>query len=81
MGSKWLQEIGYKLPNDLRISYDPKARYFTTVFTVPESLKKRLPIPGGYDDAGCLYGWGVDSSVGNTGFLLTRMDNDAGKWT
>jgi len=78
-GLKWLPEAGYTLPENLRISYDPKTRYFTTTFTVPEELKSRLPIPGGYSANGCIYGFGADVAHGNTGFLITRMDNDTGK--
>jgi hypothetical protein len=78
-GLKWLPEAGYNLADNLRISYDPKTRYFTTTFTVADELKSRLPIPGGYSETGCIYGFGADVTYGNTGFLITRMDNDTSK--
>ncbi|KAF8507660.1 hypothetical protein JB92DRAFT_2958600 [Gautieria morchelliformis] len=75
-GLKWLPEAGYNLADNLRTSYDPKTRYFTTTFTVSDELKGRLPIPGGYSQAGAIYGFGADVTYGNTGFVITRMDND-----
>lgn len=41
--------------DDLKIHYDHKTRYSTLHFNIPDDLGKRLPVPGGWNNAGAIF--------------------------
>ncbi|KAF8577069.1 hypothetical protein K439DRAFT_587302 [Ramaria rubella] len=75
-GLKWLKAAGYEIPHDLRVSYDHKMHYVTTLYTVTEQMRAKLLVPGGYENAGFLYTFVADYRWGNAGFVLSKMDGD-----
>ena len=46
--SKWLRTAGFSLPSDLRLEYDPILRYTASVWTIPERLHAKWPVPWGF---------------------------------
>ncbi|KAF8590234.1 hypothetical protein K439DRAFT_1330922 [Ramaria rubella] len=75
-GLKWLKAAGYEIPHDLRVSYDHKMHYVTTLYTVTEQMRDKLSVPKGYENAGFLYTFVADYRWGNAGFVLSKMDGD-----
>ena len=66
VGLKWLKrmcetsvfqpQIANAIPfNQLKKSYNSHLRYYQFRFFVPPEARKRLPIPGGYNNAGYIY--------------------------
>ncbi|THG95163.1 hypothetical protein EW026_g6443 [Hermanssonia centrifuga] len=75
-GFKWLKKCGYEMPADVRLEYDQKLYYVTITFSVSEDMKKSMPIPGGYEQAGWLYTFVPQPKLTSAGFVLGKMDND-----
>ncbi|KAH7890095.1 hypothetical protein F5I97DRAFT_1801450 [Phlebopus sp. FC_14] len=70
-GSKWLRRAGYDCtpssdPNDqLAVSYMPNVHYDSFTFTLTPDIRARLPVPGGYENAGCFFAVIANSEVDN----------------
>ena len=64
---------------DVRLEYDQRLYYVTITFDVSEEMKRAMPIPGGYDNAGWLYTFVPHPKLTDTGFVLGKMDNDTSK--
>ncbi|KAG8913450.1 hypothetical protein FRC01_004544 [Tulasnella sp. 417] len=46
--TKALYSAGFFVSPDLRDEYDPGMRYVTTIWTLPEHVRAKWPVPGGY---------------------------------
>ncbi|KAG8971967.1 hypothetical protein FRC05_010502 [Tulasnella sp. 425] len=62
--SKWLRSAGFSLPSDLRVEYDPILRYAASVWTIPEHLHSKWPVPWGFK-CGYIYTLSPDAGVGD----------------
>lgn len=64
------------MSSDIRLEYDQRLYYVTITFTVSREMKRAMPIPGGYDNAGWLYTFVPHPKLTNMGFVLGKMDNE-----
>lgn len=62
--SKWLRSAGFSLPSDLRLEYDPILRYAASVWTIPEHLHSKWPVPWGFK-CGYTYTLSPDAALGD----------------
>ena len=61
-------------------SYSPKIRYATVTFKVKEEIKDRLPIPGGYNNAGWFYTHMSIGTIDRSIFFGARIEDDQSRF-
>ncbi|KAG9047421.1 hypothetical protein FS837_002277 [Tulasnella sp. UAMH 9824] len=47
--TKALSSSGFPVPPNLRVEYNPGMRYSTSVWTLPDHVRAKWPVPGGYE--------------------------------
>lgn len=83
-GLKWLKRLDTKTTvdlysSDLREVYHPHIRSVTFRFGVPPTLRPKLPIPGGYDNAHWLYTFLADPKLEMRGMFASRIEGHRSK--
>lgn len=82
-GLKWLKRLqsptdktvnGKLSLNDIRLSYSTQQNSRCFRFYVPPEARSRLPIPGGYDNAGSLYAFMPFFGNGQKAFSCDRIE-------
>ncbi|EJD02944.1 uncharacterized protein FOMMEDRAFT_134111 [Fomitiporia mediterranea MF3/22] len=84
-GLKWLKRIGAETDKteggrlalsdpDLRISYCTNQQTRTFYFPIPPEARKKLPIPGGYDNAKWLYTFTPVLGKGRKSVFVDRLE-------
>lgn len=83
-GMRWLKRIPEdpaKIGN-YKISYNPRMRYKEFFFEVPLSIRRDLPIPGGYDNSEMILCSLFSSPPKESRtFVMIRADGHRSKWT
>ena len=85
---KWLERSGYgyatsypkgTLPLDqLRITFDHRVHSSTFRYKIPESMKDKLPFPGGLQNSGIIYGCYTDNPSDGRGIGIMRVEGNIG---
>lgn len=63
--TKALNSAGFPISPDLRVEYNPGLRYNTTVWRLPEHVRAKWPVPGGYK-LGVVLNMTPDSQTGES---------------
>ncbi|KAF7331082.1 hypothetical protein MVEN_02448500 [Mycena venus] len=75
-GLKWLKNIGYPLPENIRCSYNGHWHYATVCFTVFPELEALLPIPEHATKTAIIYVNVPHFDYGSSMFGLFKTDNN-----
>lgn len=74
--SKALNAAGFPVSPDLRVEYDPDMKYTTGVWTLPEHVRAKWPVPGGYE-IGVILAMTPDAVAGESrAFYLVTMERN-----
>ncbi|KAG8899367.1 hypothetical protein FRC00_001523 [Tulasnella sp. 408] len=74
--TKALDSAGFPVSSDLRVEYDPGMRYGTAIWTLPEHVRAKWPVPGGYE-LGIILNVTPDSETGDSRvFAILNMERD-----
>ncbi|KAG8897824.1 hypothetical protein FRC00_003767 [Tulasnella sp. 408] len=74
--TKALNSAGFPVSPDLRVEYDPGMRYGTDIWTLPEHVRAKWPVPGGYK-LGIILNMTPDSETGDSRVLaILNMERD-----
>lgn len=73
--SKALNAAGFPVSPDLRVEYDPKMKYTTGVWTLPDHVRANWPVPGGYE-IGVILAMTPDVKVESRAFYLVTMERN-----
>lgn len=77
--SKALNAAGFPVSPDLRVEYDPDMKYTTGVWTLPEHVRAKWPVPGGYE-IGVILAMTPDAVAGESrAFYLVTMERNQSK--
>ena len=80
-GLKWLKSIGYRLPENIRCSYNGNWHYASLCFTVFPELEALLPIPGHATKTAIIYVNVPHFDYGSLMFGLFKTDNNTSMGT
>jgi len=85
---KWLERSGYgyatsypkgTLPLDqLRITFDHQMHYSTLRYKIPQSMNDKLPVPGGLQNNGIIYGCYTDYPSDGRFVAILRAEGNIG---
>ncbi|KAG8971959.1 hypothetical protein FRC05_010494 [Tulasnella sp. 425] len=74
--SKALNAVGFPVSPDLRVEYNPEMKYTTGVWTLPEHVRAKWPVPGGYE-IGVILAMTPDAVAGESrAFYLVTMERN-----
>lgn len=79
--TKALNSAGFPVSADLRVQYDPGMRYGTAIRTLPEHVRAKWPVPGGYE-LGIILNVTPDSETGDSRvFAILNMERDQSEYS